>query len=362
VTTTTGPADHYAVLGVPRDATSEAIRAAYRDRMRTAHPDAGGSLELAQALNEAHRVLTDRVERARYDAVLPDGAGGPRRPTPAWGTGRPVQFRTAGPAEHPAPPAPGSRDQDVPGAPETPPAPDPPRPAPTTRRVLVLPEPTVVTPPSFRLAGWATVVLGALGVSALGVGLVGVGDGAPAAGWATLGLLVASVVTGRWTLRSPGTPARVVALLTWAACGIAVTAVVDRTTGVPLPAMLLALVVSGALSPARAERTRVQTEAARATAASTRLRRAALEWDAVLATAAALRTVPRWVEHAVADDDGSATRARLRSARGRAAQHVLHGLWPSGIWVVMDRTGTVHGWATEEARRTWERFAPEVAA
>ncbi|MFM7899485.1 MAG: J domain-containing protein, partial [Actinomycetota bacterium] len=34
--------DHYAVLGVARNATTDDIRRAYRNRMRTAHPDSRG--------------------------------------------------------------------------------------------------------------------------------------------------------------------------------------------------------------------------------------------------------------------------------------------------------------------------------
>ncbi|MFM7666435.1 MAG: J domain-containing protein [Actinomycetota bacterium] len=35
--------DHYAVLGVARNATTDDIRRAYRNRMRTAHPDSRGA-------------------------------------------------------------------------------------------------------------------------------------------------------------------------------------------------------------------------------------------------------------------------------------------------------------------------------
>jgi len=367
MTTTAGPADHYAVLGVSRDATADTIRTAYRERMRVAHPDAGGSIELAQALNEAHRVLTDPARRARYDATLPAP-----RTAPGWGTARPVALRQPDAFPEPEQPSPRRPDPAPTGTRPPPTRPSwaeapaatessPPGPAPTTRRVLVLPEPAVIAPPRFRLRRWAALALGGLAASAAIVGAIGVAGGAPVAGWTTFGLLAASVATGWWAVRQPRPVTHVIGLVTWLGCGIAMTVVGARTAGIPTPMILLGFVAAGVLSPARAERERQVADAARATEAGSRVRRAALEWEALLSTAGP-RRVPRWVEHAVADDAGTATRVRLRSARGRPAAHVLQGLWPSGIWVIADRTGTVHGWATEEARRAWERFAQEVPA
>lgn len=67
-------ATHYDVLGVPSDAPSSVIRAAYRDRARLHHPDrsgadAVGSAEMA-AINEAYRVLGEPGRRALYDRSL----------------------------------------------------------------------------------------------------------------------------------------------------------------------------------------------------------------------------------------------------------------------------------------------------
>jgi len=45
------------VLGVSDDADADAIQAAYRARMRTAHPDKGGQADLAAQLNAARDVL-----------------------------------------------------------------------------------------------------------------------------------------------------------------------------------------------------------------------------------------------------------------------------------------------------------------
>jgi len=49
------------VLGVSADAGSEQIQAAYRERMRTAHPDQGGDAAVAKRLNAARdRLLKPR--------------------------------------------------------------------------------------------------------------------------------------------------------------------------------------------------------------------------------------------------------------------------------------------------------------
>jgi molecular chaperone DnaJ len=59
------------VLGVSADASQEAIRAAYRDRARVAHPDRGApTTESMVAINEAYRVLADPGRRAVYDRSL----------------------------------------------------------------------------------------------------------------------------------------------------------------------------------------------------------------------------------------------------------------------------------------------------
>jgi curved DNA-binding protein CbpA len=60
-------ADLYAQLGVAKDATKAAIKAAFRRAAKDAHPDAGGSPEQFYAIERAHRVLTDDSRRERYD-------------------------------------------------------------------------------------------------------------------------------------------------------------------------------------------------------------------------------------------------------------------------------------------------------
>ncbi len=62
----------YEVLGVSTDASTAAIEAAYRERLKETHPDvsdAADAGEATQRLIEARDVLTDEDERARYDRV-----------------------------------------------------------------------------------------------------------------------------------------------------------------------------------------------------------------------------------------------------------------------------------------------------
>lgn len=84
--------DYYGLLHVRSDAPIEIIRSSYRTLMKTlgAHPDLGGDGSDARALNEAWKTLSDRDERARYDAerALADARSRvepepPREPAPA---------------------------------------------------------------------------------------------------------------------------------------------------------------------------------------------------------------------------------------------------------------------------------------
>ncbi|HUG55778.1 MAG TPA: molecular chaperone DnaJ [Candidatus Limnocylindrales bacterium] len=63
--------DYYAVLGVPRDASGEQIRSAYRKLAREHHPDTsaaeGGSAARFKEITEAYEVLSDPQRRQRYD-------------------------------------------------------------------------------------------------------------------------------------------------------------------------------------------------------------------------------------------------------------------------------------------------------
>jgi len=64
--------DYYEILGVPRDATQQAIKSAYRKLARKYHPDVNKSSD-AQAkfkdINEAYEALGDENNRKRYDTL-----------------------------------------------------------------------------------------------------------------------------------------------------------------------------------------------------------------------------------------------------------------------------------------------------
>jgi curved DNA-binding protein len=63
--------DHYTVLGIERNATGDAIKAAYRKLARKYHPDLNPNDQEAkakfQAINEANEVLSDPESRKKYD-------------------------------------------------------------------------------------------------------------------------------------------------------------------------------------------------------------------------------------------------------------------------------------------------------
>ena len=59
--------DLYTVLGVSRDADAQTIRRAFRKKVRSAHPDGGGSAESFNALKMAYDILSDSALRRRYD-------------------------------------------------------------------------------------------------------------------------------------------------------------------------------------------------------------------------------------------------------------------------------------------------------
>jgi hypothetical protein len=82
--------DLYARLGVPRDASPEAIELAWRALLRTHHPDVAGDdgLEVAKRINVAHDWLSDPELRRRYDRERGVGirSGRPPRAGGEWAT------------------------------------------------------------------------------------------------------------------------------------------------------------------------------------------------------------------------------------------------------------------------------------
>lgn len=60
--------DYYQILGVPRNASQEEVKKAYRKLAHQFHPDkTGGSEEKFKEVNEAYQVLGSEQKRAQYD-------------------------------------------------------------------------------------------------------------------------------------------------------------------------------------------------------------------------------------------------------------------------------------------------------
>jgi DnaJ-class molecular chaperone len=74
--------DPYAVLGVPRDASAEELKAAYRRLAKRLHPDLNpGNRAMEQRFKEAtaaYELLSDPAKRARFDRGEIDSDGGER--------------------------------------------------------------------------------------------------------------------------------------------------------------------------------------------------------------------------------------------------------------------------------------------
>lgn len=71
-------ADHYAALGVDRDATQDEIKRAYRSLARELHPDTNPdptASERFKAVTHAYEVLSDPQKRQRYDTFGDDRMG-----------------------------------------------------------------------------------------------------------------------------------------------------------------------------------------------------------------------------------------------------------------------------------------------
>lgn len=63
----TSTPDYYQTLGVPRTASADEIKKAFRKLARTHHPDAGGDEAKFKEINEAYEVLSDEKKRDLYD-------------------------------------------------------------------------------------------------------------------------------------------------------------------------------------------------------------------------------------------------------------------------------------------------------
>jgi curved DNA-binding protein CbpA len=70
---------HYDTLGVPKTASRDDIKRAYRRKSKAAHPDRGGDHREMVAVNRAYDTLSDPDKRSRYDQTGEDGAPGKSR-------------------------------------------------------------------------------------------------------------------------------------------------------------------------------------------------------------------------------------------------------------------------------------------
>jgi curved DNA-binding protein len=90
--------DYYQIMGVPRDATLEQIKQAYRRLARKYHPDVSKEKDAEarfKEVGEAYEVLKTPDKRAAYDQLGQRQATGEEfRPPPDWGAG--FEFSGAG--------------------------------------------------------------------------------------------------------------------------------------------------------------------------------------------------------------------------------------------------------------------------
>jgi curved DNA-binding protein CbpA len=81
-------ADPYGILGLKRDASAEAIKAAYRKLARKHHPDLNPGKPEAEArfkaVSAAHDLLSDPDKRGRFDRGEIDAEGQEQRPTAGY--------------------------------------------------------------------------------------------------------------------------------------------------------------------------------------------------------------------------------------------------------------------------------------
>ena len=83
--------DYYRIVGVPRDASQDDVKRAYRRLARKLHPDVSKAPDAEarfKELGEAYEVLKDPVKREAYDRLGADWkAGQDFRPPPDWNAG-----------------------------------------------------------------------------------------------------------------------------------------------------------------------------------------------------------------------------------------------------------------------------------
>ena len=63
--------DYYSILGVPKNASSEQLKKAYKKQSMQHHPDRGGDEAQFKKVNEAYSTLKDPAKRQQYDNPQP---------------------------------------------------------------------------------------------------------------------------------------------------------------------------------------------------------------------------------------------------------------------------------------------------
>lgn len=68
--------DYYKILGVPKNASEEDVKTAFRKKAHEHHPDKGGDAEKFKEINEAYQVLGNKQKRQQYDKFGSDFQNG----------------------------------------------------------------------------------------------------------------------------------------------------------------------------------------------------------------------------------------------------------------------------------------------
>ncbi len=64
--------DYYVFMGIPRSASDEEIKKAYRQKALELHPDKGGDVGQFKLLGTIYKTLSDKYERRNYDLMHPE--------------------------------------------------------------------------------------------------------------------------------------------------------------------------------------------------------------------------------------------------------------------------------------------------